>query len=199
MVIRVVTLRYSYNGAFAGLTTHHFEGAGSLSTIQVQIGRITSAWALVGNTQSSVVADREVRRIDELTGQTTGFETLGAQTPVAGTGLGEVMAQATSLMARWDTGAVLNGRRVRGRTFFPLVGNEAAVNGEVTVTAQTNVANGLNAVLGAATARIGVWSRPVYQTPPGGTPVLVRPGAFQVCNSVTVWPEFGVQRRRRRA
>jgi hypothetical protein len=99
--------------------------------------------------------------ISRETGELTGAWTcLPAQAPVVGTAAGAYPA-GSGAVVRWDTGAIVNRRRVRGHTFLvPLGPSNYDTSGRLSVGAAAAIeaaALTLAADLGTA---CGVWSRP---------------------------------------
>jgi hypothetical protein len=109
--------------------------------------------------------------IDELTGQLTGSWTGAAQTPIPGTGAGAYSAPAGAHI-NWRTNAVLNGRRVRGRTFLvPLYGGAYDTDGTIAATVLTDLRTNLATFVAAVAPNLLVWTRPVGGSGGGATPM----------------------------
>lgn len=100
--------------------------------------------------------------LNEVTGEITGAWSGAAQTAVVGTGSG-AYAAASGAHINWRTADVVNGRRVRGRTFLvPLYGGAYDSDGTIAATVltdlRTNLATLLTAIVGNGAV---VWHRPV--------------------------------------
>lgn len=132
----------------------------------------------------------EVTQHEDTTGALIGSfpVTPGAAVPGTDTGL---WAGGTGIRIVWGTGAIRDGRRVRGTTFLvPTVAatfNNAgqvtpAAQGQIQTAAANYVQNGLTAGYGPV-----VWSRPA----PG------RPGAWSLVSTVTV-PQVAATLRTRK-
>lgn len=103
----------------------------------------------------------EVLELDTVTGQVTAFHPVTPPVSVAGGNTGGY-AHASGLRVVWTTNAVLNGRRLRGATFFvPIVGNAFDASGRLLATVVTTFENAANAYV-VNMENIGsaaVWSR----------------------------------------
>ena len=84
------------------------------------------------------------------------------------TGVG-VYAAPVGARMQWNTQGIVNGRRVRGRTFLvPLVASAFEANGTLStapITAGGNAGAGLIADSAAAGAALSVWSQPFAGVP----------------------------------
>lgn len=109
--------------------------------------------------------------IDEATGMLTGAWTDATVTPVDGGGAATAAA-GVGLCSTWSTDGVVNGRRIRGRTFLvPL--STAVYDNDGTLTpagiaAGTGFATGMLAVPGFC-----IWHRPSALNPATGTRAIV--------------------------
>lgn len=124
---------------------------------------------------------------DSATGTLTGGWSDTAVANVPGSGAG-AYAAGVGMFVKWNTGAIVGGRRLKGRTFLCPLGNDrydaggTIVDGSVT-TVQT-AANTL-----VATGTMNVWHRP---TSPGGSD-----GALHVVTSATPLDKVTALRSRR--
>jgi hypothetical protein len=94
------------------------------------------------------------------------------------------------ICATWNTGAIVNGRRVRGRTFLGPLDNSCLQNDGTLSSSSITHANALGAAwtdAGLTTTLSCVWHRPV-----GGTG-----GSNHEIISATVRDKFAVLRSRR--
>lgn len=103
-----------------------------------------------------------------------------------GTLADQPVADATQVLVRWRTAQIVNGRRLRGRTFIPGVGNTKVVNG--------NLADGTVAVLNGFSKTFAQSANPphIWHRPTGGTG-----GLAASTQSADVWKELATLRRRR--
>lgn len=98
-----------------------------------------------------------------------------------------IVPNACQVMVRLNTSTFSNGRRIRGKIYYPCFNAQAmASDGNVSSTA---VAQAEAAAGGLLTRGLGVYSRP--QADPA------RIGRFTPVSSVNVWNEFAVIRSRR--
>jgi len=110
-------------------------------------------------------------------------------TPYTGTGAyaGEPVADATQILFRWNTGTIVGGRFLTGRTYIPGCGVINVEDGNLEETVRAAVEGNGNTFAGSAATPV-VWHRPVSGS--GGQQVQM-----QDCS---VWSEFAVLRRRRK-
>lgn len=127
------------------------------------------------------------RVLDPTTGALTGeWSEPTSQTGQGATTTGTNVADATQALIRWNTGAVVNGRFLKGRTFIPGLSTSALSDGALSSATQTDFLTSLSTFL-AAGAGLGVWHRP---TSGAG-------GSFHLVTAASVWSELAVQRGRR--
>lgn len=113
-------------------------------------------------TNTTVQVQNTGNVISELTGDLIGAWSGPAQAAIVGTSGGAYAAPAGAHI-NWRTGDVINGRRVRGRTFLvPLSGAAYDSDGTIAATAltdlRTNLATLVTALVGSD---FGIWHRPV--------------------------------------
>jgi hypothetical protein len=125
--------------------------------------------------------------IDPLNGQLMGSWGVGTSGPIVCTGTGN-FSLASGLLVRWDTGTIINGHRLRGKTYIVpvVVGNYDSVGGVLTGT-QTTVTTAAQAYVTAAGGTAVVWNRPK----PG------QAGGFSAVTTASVAPKVAVLRSRR--
>jgi hypothetical protein len=129
-----------------------------------------------------------VKTLDTATGALTAVNAGADQAPVVGTSSGSVSADATQFLVRFNTGAVVNGRLLKGRWFVPGVTISAENGGNV----ESTFLGAFNTALASAlssTPGLVVWHRPSDSAPAGGSAHAV--------TSAQCWSEFAVLRRRR--
>jgi len=98
--------------------------------------------------------------VDESTGTITGSWSAPAVAIVTATG-GGTNTGASGAIVRWETSAVRNGRRVRGRTFLvPLVSTAFESNGSLVAGTITTLTTATNGLLTAVPNDPQVWARP---------------------------------------
>lgn len=96
--------------------------------------------------------------IDEVSGQITGAWTGGTAASNTGTGAAPYVA-GTGAFVRWTTGDVVNGRRVKGRTFLcPLITTCFDAAGTLTDANVTNINAAVTTLV--TTTDLVIWHRP---------------------------------------
>lgn len=105
---------------------------------------------------------------------------------VSGTGVTPSVADSTQALVRWRTSTIVNGRRLRGRSFIPGISSQYLSNGNLSGSGVTTI-TGAAAALVATNTGLRVWHRPT-----GGSG-----GQSADVTSASVWEEFATQRRRR--
>lgn len=133
------------------------------------------------------------RELDDDTGTLTGVWTHATTFTQVGLGSGEMIPDASQVLMRWNTGTIIAGRFLKGRTYIPGMSTGGMVNGNVSSAIQTAWA-AAGASLISAGVGMGVWHRPKVITP--GVPGSAG-GSFHNATAATVWPELAVLRRRR--
>ena len=109
--------------------------------------------------------------VDSATGILTGGWTDTDPGSVAATGAG-YHAAGVGTFIRWGTGAIVNGRRVKGRTFWAPMGSESfETNGTITAASRTAFITAGNTLWGTGT--LNVWHRPPAGTHSGGSAHVV--------------------------
>lgn len=148
----------------AGASVFHFESIGSgtaASSLAAAVRTLFDAVKAYLPNDITISFDGEVKELDN-SGTLTAVYPVTVPSNVAGSS-GVSFANGCGLMVRHNTGAIINGRRLIGRTFFvPASSSAFADNGEVVSAAQAvfntafvnlrTTANGLG-------ANFAVWSR----------------------------------------
>lgn len=99
--------------------------------------------------------------INELSGTLLGSWSGGVGGSTQGTGVGDYAAPA-GLSVQWLTDGVVNGRRVRGRTFIvPILASTFDGQGNIDTAALNTVQSAADALVTAAAGELHVWHRPV--------------------------------------
>ena len=132
--------------------------------------------------------------IDPLTGDLVGGWTGPSESDVVGSGTGPYAAPVGFMLA-WETGSILDGHRLRGRTYMvPAIGSLFDGDGSISVTGLADLRVHIAAFLVADAGRLVVWHRPVKDRI---THVITRAGGYTVVNGGTVPDEAVVLRSRR--
>lgn len=192
MAIFRITAEWTGFPGAPGYSTFHFQGSSPGSGAEGERSRVRAFFAafsqdLAGGTTITVLPTIQV--YDEATGMMTGLiDDTTTLTPVAAPTTGNY-AGPSGGMVQWNTGTVVNGRLLRGRTFLVPLGTTAYDNTGTLATATIGRINtGASELSGAGFASgFGVWSRPQS----GGT------GAFAEVNGHRVPDKVVVLRSRR--
>lgn len=124
--------------------------------------------------------------IDDATGELVGEWSSTVDASVSGTGVTPSVADASQALVRWRTSAIVNGRRLRGRTFIPGISSQYLSAGNLSGSGVTTITGAASAFVTSAVG-FRVWHRPS-----GGSG-----GQSADVTSASVWEEFATQRRRR--
>lgn len=143
------------------------------------------AGGLHSTTQYSVRT--EGRELDTSTGALTGAWVEPTVYAGAGTASGgQPIADATQVLVRWQTGNIVGGRFLQGRTYIPGLMTSNVAGGNLAPTVRSAYA-GHSGNLVSAAVQLAVWHRPT-----GGAG-----GEAWAVEAASVWTELAVQRRRR--
>jgi hypothetical protein len=112
--------------------------------------------------------------VDEVSGLITGAWTAGTAASIVG-GSSTAYAAGTGAYARWQTNGIVNGRRVKGRTFLcPLITSCYQTDGTIL---DANLATMNTAVTTlAAAGKLNIWHRPSAKGANDGSAHLVTAG-----------------------
>lgn len=181
----MLRLTVNHSGPAAGLNVMHWQGdldtpglaqdaADAVSQFLEEISGAISG-------QQTMRVDPEVVQINAATGALENVASVSTS-PVVGAGGTNLAGQALSILFRWNTGTVVNGRFLKGRTYIPgMSPGTIAANGEL-APATADI------LLAATVGLIGPGAFSVW-SPTGGV-------AYDV-SSASIWSELAVQRRRR--
>ena len=98
--------------------------------------------------------------IDPVTGTLVGAWVGAAQAPLTG-GSAEVYAAPTGALARWTTPVILDGHRVKGRTFIvPVTSNFFTTAGGLGPVGLATVTNAAAAFVTNSAGALAIWHRP---------------------------------------
>jgi hypothetical protein len=133
--------------------------------------------------------------VEESTGQLSGtWSATPTPAVVTGTGTG-VYAGNAGAVIHWLTGDVVNGRRVRGRTFLvPLIGSGFESNGSLSSATITALTSACTTLLASSTWHPVVWARPFKGTVKNPT---TRVGSKHAVTGFRI-PDLAVSLRSRR-
>jgi len=184
-------------GAAPALLTHYWDSAGAAVGLLATeaVARVRAACAALTTVIGSnciYTPTLLVDEIEETNGNIVNQVLAGAPAALAFTGAGSLMPLQTQLVAQYQTGLFLNGRRVRGRSYIPGIVVGAGTAGGNPAPATLTALGAFNAALGTTiitpmTQR--VWHRP-NSAGVGGLSAAV--------TTRTAGASFGVMRSRRR-
>lgn len=144
--------------------------------------------AMKGFTHTALVAKigPEVEQVDPATGQILAVY-LGASTFVGGTAAGDPEPWATQALIRWRTGDYVNGREIRGRTYWPGMVESAVILGVLNTA-------GIAAIDAAANGHLAN-----ANTVAAGGAVIWSPtnGQASLITNASTWEQLAVMRTRR--
>ena len=193
----IMRVRFQISGleGLPGLHTTYWTGASS-TPIQADATDVSARVRAFWNSLASTIASGTlvnpvlgVDLIDESDGSLVGGLSSGTLTTVSGTGTGS-LPSATMLLLKLQTGVVVNGRRLQGRSFIGPLGTPSNSGGNPTGAANTAL---LTAAAffdtGATASKLVVWHRP---TDPGAIN-----GSTSPVVSYGTKTEFAVLRSRR--
>jgi hypothetical protein len=162
---RTKVLYSGWNGG-PGVNVLHFEMLGS-DEVDKAGGLLHNAytgireWLLPGVT---VTIDTEWLEIEPSTGQLNAVVAGPPGVPILGSGIGTSMPRGTVCNTRFNTDAVVEGKRLTGRTFIgPLAESAIDTSGQISSNARADIGamfNGFLDVLLAGDARLMVYHRP---------------------------------------
>lgn len=163
----------------------------SLETVtpQALVDAIGAFWGVIDGVIDSSVSWAVEASVDTILPTTGSLTASTGVTPPSGFGAlpGDMGPAAAQGLVRWTTDAVVNGRRVRGRTFVPGISDGVPTEGRLpsaTIATWLAAANTLR-----ADADLVVWHRP--------GPLGVPPGSAHEVTGAGVWNEFAVLTSRR--
>jgi hypothetical protein len=171
------------------LSTFYF--AAAIDSAQDAASAAGGFWGAVDaliNTAVDWTTEADVSQIDEDTGNLVGVT---STSPVAGVGalnteMGPLVSQG---LIRWRTGAVINGRNLRGRTFIPGLCVSSQDDGGVVSTTLTTINAAASALISSADSELVIWHRPPTPGASGGAAAPVVTG--------NMWNQYASMRSRR--
>jgi hypothetical protein len=181
------------------LSTMYFSSGGLQSDADAAVVSVGAFWNAVDAGMSSTVSwstEPDVADIDLATGE---LETSWSTTPQTGSGAsaGDMLPTLAQALVRWRTPGVVNGRRVRGRTFVPGVTEAFAAAGRPIAAYLTTLNTAAAALIADANSQFVIWSRPFESDPDDPDDPPTRAGTQHVVSSGTAWSEFASMRSRR--
>lgn len=152
-------------GGGTGYSVFHFNDPGDAGDAQDAANAIRIFFAAIVTLlpdDVTITFDNEMRVLNPSTGTLTGVFPVSPPASVVGSGVG-TWANAVGTVVTWDTGSIVGGRRLRGRTFIvPLIGtayDNAGTIASASIVTLFNAADTLRTNLLAAVMPLAVWSR----------------------------------------
>lgn len=195
MVLRGTIEWTATTGARGGVSVFHASNGTNRDLFRNWLVEFANTWGPLASDQWSATVQGEILTLDTATGQMTDVDS-GSSTQVVGAVVGEAVADSTCALLRYQTAAIVNGHRVRGRTYVPGLPAAELVDGQWAPTFVADL-EGLAANFGTQTGAV-VYARPVYDRS-ASPPVLVRPGTEHAIGGTNAWPQCAVLRHRRQA
>lgn len=141
------------------------------------------------SSQVSMVQSPEVRVISDGDGTLQQVFNVNVDPAVQGNVAGQPVADASQILFRWNTGSIVAGRRLVGRTFVPGLPVGSLAGGNLSAASAADFATKGNNLINSLTGtnKLVVWHRPK-----AGVGGITFP-----MTGCSVWTEMAVLRRRR--
>ena len=169
-----------------GTTVMYFPISGTLADQRSALAAFLASADLGCANSTTWTIAQSGRELDDATGTLTGAWSSGVAHTGTGGSSATQTADATQALVRWNTGTVVAGRFLKGRTFIPGMAADAFDNGNLVSGLITTINNACTTFLASAGPPV-IWHRPVQSAG----------GSVAVVNTGSVWPELAVLRRRR--
>jgi hypothetical protein len=195
----IYQVRTNWTGSFGATdSVMHFDQVSG--TAQQAATAVMNMWQSIDNALHSSVSwalDTDVRTLNEATGALSAIATVSAAS-ATGSGTGDYVDLLQGLIV-WNTGEVVDGRLLRGRTFIPGI-TEASVDttGRPTSGFASVVNTAVSTLIADVNSQPVVWHRPVYSGT-GSSRVLERNGSFEASTSAALKNRFSYMSGRRLA
>lgn len=144
----------------------YFADDGGTPVGTLAVGWVNDMWTAAAGAISNNVTwevQGEVAQLDESDGELTGI-TMVASEAGAGTASDEELPFQTQALTRWLTDAFVHGRRVRGRLFWPGMGESNNAGGQPTSGLRAALSGYSNDLVSDSGGTLVVWSRPFAGT-----------------------------------
>lgn len=184
---REILVDWTTDAGGGQLSVFHFDSTGPVATQRTDLNTFLGSVDDILDSGTTWTIRTTGRELDDATGALTGI--WSETTPYTGTGgtVGNQAPDAAQALVRWDTGVIVSGRVLKGRTFLPGVGSAQIVQGNLQASAVATLVAAAG-VLAAAGSQLSIWHRPVGGA--GGVRADVVAGS--------AWNEVAVLRRRRK-
>lgn len=161
-------LRVLWNGTSGGPGISTFYGSGTAQSLMTPLHAFFDG--MKGRTPTDVTWTFPAAgtQIDDTTGQAVGAWTTGAAAPITGTGTG-TYSLLSGTVVNWNTGTWVNGRQLRGKTFFvPLTSACYDADGRVDEITRAAIESLANTTFGGGSP-LRVYSRTALTSAPVST------------------------------
>ena len=140
-----------------GVATHYFL---DVSTAIESLSTFWAAMATLMPVDVHINVPRTGDTIEDTTGKLTGSWIGGVTTPSVGGGAGKYAAPV-GFMVGWETGQIMDGHRVRGKSFVvPAESGVFSTDGSLTDGIITNIVAAANTLILAQSTSLVIWHRP---------------------------------------
>jgi hypothetical protein len=148
---------------FPGAPGHSVFYSPATGTIPVgPLADFFTAWGAFRPYLSNVAVPNSGDAIESTTGALDGSWASGDSANLAGATLSQIYAGPAGACVRWLTDGVVNGRRVRGRTFLvPLTAPSFQTDGTLLDSVRITIRDAAYNLVTAAAGGLHVWHRPV--------------------------------------
>jgi hypothetical protein len=158
--IRRVRLNWSGSAVVGAASTSFYflVGSGTDQDCVDNVEQLMDSVRLSMTTDLTYTSEAGVEYFDVITGE---ISSIGGTTPFTGTGDGsdELLPRAAQALIRWRSGAFVNGREIRGRTFLPGFGKGQDEDGVLTAACKANISAGVGDFLGNEATIPLIWSK----------------------------------------
>lgn len=163
------------------------DGTATVENLRFRLEEMYSACATRFDNQTTWTIAQSGNVVDEETGTLVDEWANAVDFSGAGSSSGQPVPNQAQLLIRWNPQAIVNGRRLKGRTYIPGLSSLTMDAGQVIAGAVTDFQTAAQDFLDEVNGQFVVWHRPT-----GGTG-----GRAESAVTASVWNEFAVQRRRR--
>lgn len=184
----LLRVRTTFSGATGSpwLATHYFlEDTPTQTLANSANSAVGTFWGAIAALMRTGITYATGGQVDQLN-LSGDLEGAFAVTPATGSGsngTADILPFATQALVRWNTGLVLGGRFLKGRTYIPGLTEGSSVAGTLNSVDRTTILNAANALISDVNSKLAVWSR-------------ASAGAA-TATGADVWQQFAVLRSRR--
>ena len=192
MALRVRTEITAVSGS-PYLSTMHFPGSGGTDA-EAAADAVRAFWDELDSSMAAPASIQVLGEVEEFDPETGALLEVFSteQAVLVASGGGDPLPWATQALIRWRTGAFIDGRELRGRTFIPALTEGHNTQGRPTAALITI----LNSAAGAVNTLLGIWQRP--RAASEGPPVVeARAGQIVPVSAFSAWSQWAQLRSRR--